>query len=121
MASDVEKGLKFLDKEFNMSYMKNEQSRFAVGGGNDTQPIERIEFLPGETFGPSVGISIALQDKSSRVVEMHVDEAFDFALQILEAVRQSEGKFESKYGHDWRAKSRPIRQSTLYVGPRSCA
>ena len=105
-----------------MSYMKNEQSRFAVGGGNDTQQIERIEFLPGETFGPSVGISMALQDKSSRVVEMHVDEAFTFALQILDAVRVSEGKFEAKYGCDWRAQShRPISQSTFYVGRRSCA
>lgn len=81
-----------------MSSMKTSQSRFATEGPDDPQPIKSIDMLPGTTFSPSVGLILVLEDGSTCSIEMHVDEAFAVALEILTTIRRSEDKYENNSG-----------------------
>jgi hypothetical protein len=78
------------------------QSRLFRSDKSDNQPVTCVQFLPGETFGPSVGMFFIRDEKSLGGIEMHVDEAFNLAIELLATIRASEDKFEGKYGKDWR-------------------
>jgi len=85
-----------------MPRIETKKTRFGIGGSVEDQPVTGIEVLSGTTFGPSLGLSLTLADGSSRVIEFHVDEAFDLAVEILSGIRASENKFELNFGADWR-------------------
>lgn len=77
-----------------MPHVDLKRGTFAKGGQSEKSALTMLETLPGsDEGGPTIGISARFADGGLVVIQIPVDDAFEFAVMMLETVRRSEKKY----------------------------
>jgi len=82
-----------------MPHVDLKRGTFAKGGQPEKSALTMLETLPGQDEGgPTIGISARFAEGGHVVIQIPVDDAFEFAMLMLETVRRSERKYYEKFG-----------------------